>query len=75
MVLNWEKNRAPADIALSDVYKIECALIYECKSTHSLTDERIEEFKVEAKNRLDNEVEKINKKEISSQKIAHMCKN
>lgn len=33
-------------ITLFAVHELECALIYECKSTHGLTDERIEEIKM-----------------------------
>jgi hypothetical protein len=32
---------------LSAVNELECALIYECKSTHGLTDKQIEEIKNE----------------------------
>jgi len=39
MVLNGGNHRVPADITLSAVHEIECALQYECKSTHGLTDE------------------------------------
>lgn len=42
--------------------EIECALIYECKSIHGLTDGRIEEIKTEANKRLHNELEKIKQK-------------
>ncbi len=48
MVINGEKHGVPADIILSAVHELECALVYECKSTHGLTDEQIEEIKTEA---------------------------
>lgn len=62
MVLNGEKHRVPADITLSPVHELECALIYECKSTHGLTEEQIEKIKTQAKERFDNELGKIKQK-------------
>jgi hypothetical protein len=40
-VLNTEKLKVPACITLSAVHELECTLIYECKSTHGLIDEKL----------------------------------
>jgi len=66
IVLNGEKLKVPACITLSVVHELECVLIYECKSTHGVTDEQIDEIKMNAKKRHDNELEKIKQKEILS---------
>jgi hypothetical protein len=44
------------------VHELECALLYECKSTHGLTDEQIDEIKMNAMKRHDDELEKIKRK-------------
>jgi hypothetical protein len=62
IVLNGEKIKVPAFVTLSAVHELECALIYECKSTHGLTDEQIDEIKLEANKRHDDELEKIKRK-------------
>ena len=62
IVLNGEKFKVPACITLSAVHELECALIYECKSTHGLIDEQIEEIKINATKRHDDELEKIKRK-------------
>ena len=49
-------------ITLSAVHELECALIYECKSTHGLTDEQIEEIKMNATKRHDDELEQVKRK-------------
>ncbi len=54
--------KVPACITLSVVHELECALKYECKSTHGLTDKQIEEIKMNAKRRHDDELEKIKRK-------------
>jgi hypothetical protein len=58
IVLNGEKLSVPACDALSVVQKLECALTYECKSTHGLTAKQIVEIKMNAKRRHDDEREK-----------------
>jgi hypothetical protein len=62
IVLNGEKFKVPAYVSLSAVHELECVLIYECKSTHGLTDEQIEEIKMNAMKRHDDELEKIKRK-------------
>jgi hypothetical protein len=62
IVLNGEKLKVPAYITLSAVHELECVLIYECKSTHGLTDQQIDEIKMNAKKRHDDELEKIKRK-------------
>ena len=62
MVINGEKHGVPADITLSAVHELECALVYECNSTHGLTDEQIEEIKMNDKKRHDDDLEKIKRK-------------
>ena len=62
IVLNGEKLKVPACITHSAVHELECVLIYECKSTHGVTDEQIDEIKMNAKKRHDNELEKIKRK-------------
>jgi hypothetical protein len=42
IVLNGEMLKTPACITLSAVHELECVLIYECKSTHGVTDEQID---------------------------------
>jgi hypothetical protein len=58
IVMNGEMLKAPACITLSAVHELECALIYKCKSTHGLTDERVEEIKMKATKRHEDELEK-----------------
>ena len=62
IVLNGEKLKVSACVTLSAVHELECALIYECKSTHGLTDEQIDEIKMNAMKRHDDELEKIKRK-------------
>jgi len=38
IILKGEKLKVPASVTLSVVHELECALIYECKSTHGLTE-------------------------------------
>jgi|GEM_PF-1515194 len=62
IILNGEKLKIPACITPTAVHELECVLIYECKSTHGLTDEQIDEIKMNAKKRHGNELEKIKRK-------------
>ncbi len=62
IVLNGEKLKVAAFITLSAVHKLECAMIYECESTHGLTDEKIEEIIMKATKRHDDELEKVKRK-------------
>jgi hypothetical protein len=62
IVMNGEKLKAPACVTLSAVHELKCAPIYECKSTHGLTDERVEEIKMKDTKRHDDELEKIKRK-------------
>jgi len=62
LVSNGEKLKIPAYVTVSAVHELECALIYECKSTHGLTDEQIEEIKMNDKKRHDDDLEKIKRK-------------
>lgn len=54
-----EKHKVLPDITLAALYELECALIYECKSTYHMTDEQIEKIKMDAKKRHDDELDKI----------------
>jgi hypothetical protein len=62
IVLNGEKLKVSDSVRLSTVHELECALIYECKSTHGLTDKQMEEIKMNAKRRHDDQPEKIKRK-------------
>ena len=62
IVLNGKKLNILACVTFSAVHELECALIYELKFTHGLTDKQVEEIKMNAKWRYDDELEKVKRR-------------